>query len=132
MARPRSHALSLILAVAWTLAILALCSIPGDELPQVRLISADKIGHFTIFAGFGWLWMRSLRMNVRSRFRWVVAAGLSYAVLTEIYQGIVPIGREPDAWDAVANSAGLLAGAGLWRLSSILGYRVRNPRGTAE
>ncbi len=118
----RPRALRLLVAAAWTFFILVLCSIPGRELPEIRVVSADKIGHFTMFAVFGWLWMYSLRMEVRTRFRWVVAAGLAYAVLMEIYQGIVPIGRESELWDALANSAGLLTGASIWR------FRRRKPR----
>lgn len=113
-------------AAAWTLAILALCSIPGNELPDVSIASVDKIGHFSMFAAFAWLWMHALRIEVRARLRLVFAAGLAYAVLTEVYQGLMPLGREPDVWDAVANSAGLITGLGLWRISSRVSERVRS------
>lgn len=116
------------MAAAWTLAILALCTIPGNELPQVSIVSADKIGHFAMFTAFGWLWMHALRLEVRARVGLVLAAGLAYAVLTEVYQGLLPFGREPDVWDAVANSGGLLVGIGVWRLTS----RARNTAADSE
>ncbi len=119
----RTRVIKLALASVWTLVILALCSIPGSELPNVRIVSADKVGHFIMFAAFGFLWMHALRLEVGARFRWVIAAGLAYAVLTEVYQGLMPFGREPEAWDAVANSAGLLAGVGGWHFLS----RLRKP-----
>lgn len=108
--------IGIVVAAAWTLAILVLCTIPGNQLPQVGVLSADKIGHFAMFTAFGWLWMHALRLKVRVRFGLVLAAGLAYAVLTEVYQGVLPFGREPDMWDAVANSVGLLVGIGVWRL----------------
>lgn len=124
----QSRAFRLGLAAAWTLVILGLSSIPSNELPKVEIVSADKVVHFAMFALFGWLWMNSLRIGVRARFAWVVTAGLVYAVATEIYQGILPIGREPDAWDALANAAGLLAGGAIW----ILGRRRTHARPNAH
>ena len=110
----RSRTLWIAAAIAWTIVILALCSIPGQDLPQVQVLSADKIAHFTLFAAFAWLWMNSLALPVRMRFAIVFACGLAYAVLTEVYQGLIPIGREPDIWDSAANAAGLLVGSALW------------------
>ncbi len=107
----KSHRWNLVAAVGWTIVILALSTIPAPDLPTGRIPGVDKVAHFILFAAFGWLWIRSFVANVDRRFKQVVLAGLAYAVLTELYQGVLPFGREPDAWDAVANSAGLLAGA---------------------
>ena len=112
--KARSRRLWIVAAVAWTIIILALCSIPGRELPRVQILSADKIAHFTLFAAFAWLWMNSLALPPWTRFAAVLAGGLAYAVLTEVYQGLIPIGREPDIWDTLANAAGLLMGSALW------------------
>ena len=123
---------SLIAAVAWALFILGLCTVPGEDLPTVDVISADKIGHFGVFAILGWLWMRSWPpSDPRRRLKQVLLAGFAYAVLTEAYQGLVPIGRMADIWDAVANSGGLFAGAGLYRY---LTYRTssRIPAGASD
>jgi VanZ family protein len=127
--QPRYRPLTLLAAVGWTLLILALCTLPGEELPEINIISIDKIGHFGIFAGFGWLWMRAFPgFDLAKRLRYVLLGGLAYAGLTEIYQGVMPFGREADVWDAAANAAGLLVGVGLqWRRTAPPNSRNRPP-----
>lgn len=115
MNRSKSHTWSLTAAVGWTLLILILVSIPSPDLPDADLPSIDKFAHFALFAGFGWLWMRSLPFNVDKRFRLVLIIGFAYAVMTEVYQGMLPFGRQPDAMDVAANLAGLIGGAGFMR-----------------
>lgn len=103
-------------ATAWTLLILVLCTIPGRDLPDIQIVSADKIGHIGIFAVFGWLWMRTSPPSELDRhFKYVLLLGVAYAVLTEVYQGLLPFGRVPDVWDALANTAGLVIGAAFHR-----------------
>lgn len=101
-------------AVLWTLLILALCSMPGDNLPDLDLVSADKLGHFVLFAGFGWLWSWGSPREYRRSAPFVIAAGLVFAVGTEIYQGLLPFERDPSTADAIANTLGLLSGVWLY------------------
>ena len=97
-----------MLAVAWTLLIVAACSIPGRDVPRVDVVSADKLAHFVLFAGLGGLWMRAFTAPLRRRAKWVVIGGLAFALLTEVYQGLLPFDRSPDPLDALADVAGLL------------------------
>jgi VanZ family protein len=97
-------------AVLWTLVILAACSIPGQDLPDIEVFSIDKVAHFTVFAVFGWLWMYASRAPLRTRVIRVLAAGIAYAVLTELYQGLLPWERTPDVYDALADAVGAVAG----------------------
>lgn len=94
-------------AAAWTAGILIACSIPGSSLPDTALLSYDKVAHFVLFAGLGWLWMRALRIPLLRRAAVVLACGLAYAVLSEVYQGLLPFERAPDVYDALADSAGV-------------------------
>ena len=105
-----------LLATLWTLGILAACSIPGQDLPSVNIVSFDKFAHFVVFAGFGWLWMSVLQQPMGRRTGYVVGFGLAYAALTEVYQGFLPFDRTPDPYDALANALGLLAAVLLFRL----------------
>ena len=99
-------------AALWTVLILALCSIPGSELPEVNVVGFDKVGHLVIFAVFGWLWMRRGEQRVVARGMTVIGLGLVYAIATEVYQGLMPLGRIPDPYDVIANGVGLLVGVG--------------------
>ncbi|MGI9174537.1 MAG: VanZ family protein [Rhodothermales bacterium] len=104
---------SLLLAIAWTLFIVALCSIPCDDIPDMDIWGYDKIGHFVMFAGFGWLWAHAAPKNALG---WVLAAGVAFAGLTEVYQGLLPFDRTPDLYDALADIIGLSAGLLVYRL----------------
>ncbi|MBO0933536.1 VanZ family protein [Fibrella aquatilis] len=92
------------LAIAWTVAILAGMSIPGDGMPDLGN-SRDKWVHCFAFFGIailwrlaGWSWRRTLLF------------GVGYAIGTEIYQAIMPIGRSGDWQDALADTTGLCLG----------------------
>ena len=104
-----------LLASLWTLGILLACSLPGDELPTISLdlFEPDKIAHFILFFVFGWLWLEALPISRKSRII-IGTVGSLYAVFTEIYQGIIPMGRTPDPMDAVANVIGLFFAIGLY------------------
>ena len=103
----------LLLAVAWTLLIVALCSIPGDDIPEVTIWGYDKLGHFVMFAGFGWLWAW---VAPKRALGWVLVAGIAFAVLTEVYQGLLPFDRTPDLYDVLADLAGLFAALFVYHL----------------
>ena len=104
-----------LLAVLWTLGILAACSIPGKDLPSIDIVSFDKFAHFFVFAGFGLLWMHALRNKPGRQIVLVLGFGLAYAALTEAYQGMLPFDRTPDPIDALANTLGLLTAIFLYR-----------------
>ena len=105
------------LAIGWTLAILAACSIPGNDIPKIsfNLFEPDKIAHFILFCTFGWLWLNAIPETTRYRYFWISLSGIFYAIFTEIYQGMLPFDRTPDPMDSVANIIGLFAALGSYR-----------------
>jgi VanZ family protein len=92
------------LAVLWTVGILAACTVPGEYIPNVPVLSPDKIVHFLFFAGFGWLWTRAFP----GRPWLVLAGGLAFGIFIEIWQQTMPIGRRAEVWDVVADMVGLI------------------------
>ena len=99
------------LALAWTLAILVGCSLPGNAIPSSDWLSFDKVLHLTAFVGFGWLWLRAFPRAGLT----ILLSGLLFAVGTEVYQHLMPIGRFFDPFDALADVLGLLLGLGVAR-----------------
>lgn len=100
-------------AAAWTLLIFALCWWPkpriGASEARATLFvpNVDKVVHFALFAGYGWLWMAA---TTRRR-AWVVGAtGLAAVVLSEVGQALPIINRDANLYDALADAAGLAAG----------------------
>ncbi|GAB3563938.1 hypothetical protein GCM10027578_08560 [Spirosoma luteolum] len=94
-------------ALGSTIAIFIGCSIPGKQVPTV-FSASDKLTHVFIFAVFGGLWY----LNGYKAWR-VLLAGIGYGILIEIWQGIMPINRSFDLYDALADSIGTAAGIGV-------------------
>lgn len=95
-------------ALLWSLAVLAACSVPGDELPDASYLplSHDKWIHVFMFVGVGWLWVRAEPRRV-----WAVAlGGIAFGIGIEIWQTLLPIGRSADPFDALADVVGLAIG----------------------
>ena len=103
-------------ALLWMLAVVAACTVPGSSLPSTSLLEYDKLIHFLIFVPFGWLWMAALRMPVQRRTWLVLGGGALFAVLTELYQSLLPFQRHPDPYDALADTLGACAGVLFYRL----------------
>src|SRR5206468_3862690 len=85
----------------------------GIALTSFEVPQLDKLIHATLFAGFGWLWIRSL---ANRHFGWVLSAGVALAIITELVQGLSIIHRDPDVFDGLADVVGLTLGLGfaLW------------------
>lgn len=105
-------------ALAWTLVIFAGCSIPGNGLPP-SLTTGDKLMHVAIFLGFGFLWFQA------GYGAWtVLLAGIGYGMLIEIWQGIMPIDRSFDLYDALADTIGTILGIGLaWVIKKVVSHK---------
>ena len=103
-----------LLAICWTLAILAACSLPGNELPKLDfdLFEPDKIAHFILFFLFGFLWLAATPAEKKGRRILIAVLGTLYAILTEFYQSALPLGRTADPMDSVANLIGLFTAMG--------------------
>ncbi len=117
------------IAIAWTLLILLLCSIPQRALPDAPdWLGLDKIVHFTLFAILAQLWLRAaakgdnpLVLNPAHRWRlWL--AGVGYGAFTELYQALISwafaAGRSADVADMLADALGFTVSLllkGRWR-----------------
>lgn len=96
-------------AVLWTLGVLASCLAPGVYVPDVPILSVDKLVHVGLFLVFGLLW---LALYPARRVA-VVAWGLGLAVAIEVLQQTLPIGRSGEVFDAAADAVGLALAVGV-------------------
>jgi VanZ family protein len=84
--------------------ILGLSSIPGDDTPRIEIPYLDKVVHFTLYSGLGWMLART-----RLRLWLALLTGLLMGAGDEFYQFLTP-GRTPSVYDWFADAAGVTAG----------------------
>jgi hypothetical protein len=110
---------SYLLAILWTCAIFAACSIPGSNIPDIdfNLFEEDKLAHFSFFLIFGWLWARAIPRTFSAGFACIGLTGIIYGIGIEIYQGALLLHRSSDPLDAIADILGILTAliACAWR-----------------
>lgn len=98
---------------AYAAFIFALSSIPDPPVVGPMPLN-DKVKHFVLYFGFGWLIARGLRPAFPGRpWRLVAVAAIiasAYAVSDEYHQSFVP-GRMADWGDWLADTLGGLASA---------------------
>lgn len=104
----------LAMALAWTLFILVLLTIPSNRLPSSRAWDFDKLAHAGLFFGLALLWMRALSAHSTRMIVLVLLSGLAFAPLTELYQSILPFDRHMTFYDAVADAVGFGLGTLVW------------------
>ena len=107
----------LLAALFWTIFIMVLVGIPGNQIPKVShfidLLQPDKIVHLGLFAPFSFLWINYLSRKIKSiktSILLVVALGMFYAAITELLQVYVFIGRSGNLPDAIADFIGAIVG----------------------
>ena len=107
-------------AIIWALVVLVMTGLPGNYLPKVssfwEWLSLDKIVHVAIFATLGFLIFYGFHeqyLKSKRRYLYIVAVlllTLAYAMITEILQVLVFIGRDGNLYDFLADAAGGLLG----------------------
>ena len=98
---------SLWLGVGWLGVVAALVLSLGPTAPQGPVEHADKLVHL---AGYATLmfWWAQLYITFPQRVR-LAAALVLLGIVIEGLQGFTPT-RQPDVWDAVANTSGIMLG----------------------
>ncbi len=115
---------NLIPAYTWLVLIFIVSSIPHLKVTFVKILSMDKIAHFSEYFIFGLLFKNGLYREDNNRVRnimLVIAATTIFATLDEIHQMIVP-GRTASVYDFIAD---FLGGAVFSQIYEI-GVRVKN------
>ena len=126
LADPRRKRLFTGLAVLWTIVILGLCFLPGNEIPDVRIPLADKWVHFIIFGCWAWLVLMARARASRKTLIIAAIAAALFGWLVEVLQGQLSfLGRTQDNMDALADAVGGVLGVAFFALmnrrSSVMG-----------
>lgn len=118
------------LALVWSLAILAACSIPGDAFGDYEslLFSFDKLGHLLMFAVFGVLWARA----APGRLGAVLLGGVAFAFASEGWQTLLPFERAGDLLDVLADVVGLLLGLAVATWAAPFRRRTASEKGNVR
>lgn len=115
-------------AMLWLAGIFLLTLLPGNYFPQVSdfwsLFSPDKLIHIALFAGLGFLLIIGLRKQYpeypeRYIYSIVAGIGMLMAFLTEMLQCYLPIKRDGNLFDAIADVVGILVGFLIFHLLKI-------------
>ncbi|MBA3708042.1 MAG: VanZ family protein [Planctomycetes bacterium] len=102
-----------ILAVIATAVVVAMLLTPATYVPQPHFPHEDKLEHAGVFCVLALLW-RWARLGPLP----MLIGACVLASTTEILQAVLPIGRDGEVLDAVADLAGACIGALIARLVS--------------
>ena len=105
--------------IAWWCLIFVLTLTPGGFFPKVSsfwsLFSPDKVVHLAIFGILTYLLLKGTARQYKTlKMRYIIGipiiiSGLT-AIITEIFQAVLSIGRDASLYDVIANFVGCLLG----------------------
>ncbi len=95
-----------LIASLWTLLILFLCFIPGQDLPRVNIPLADKWAHMVLFGIFTILWHRTVRNGKGYYKLMLMLIAVFIGWLVEYVQGHYIPNRSQDNIDTLADGIG--------------------------
>jgi VanZ family protein len=108
--------------------ILILTSIPNPPIPR-QLASTDKLVHFAMYAGLGYLLARA-QLDAERFWRGAlltIVVALAAAAIDEWHQQFIP-GRSMDVADWRADALGAILGAS----AAVAGRRLRRDTGSVN
>jgi len=90
--------------------ILALSSLPADNLPKSWLLNFDKLIHLIEYFILGILLMNSMK-NVSTKMLFaVIPFGIIFGIMDEYLQSFIS-GRFSSGWDVLADTIGVIIGS---------------------
>ena len=118
-----------VLAITWSVAIVILCFIPANEVPNMKIPFADKWVHFIMFGMFSFLWLSSLKAFKLWHLMVVFLIAVIFGWLVEVLQGQLSfLGRSQDDMDTLADGFGGLLGV----LIFYIGYRFSHKKASKK
>lgn len=113
---------ALWLGLGWlVIAVIFYFSLSHHSLEPRTHLPIDKVEHFSAYVGLMW-WFSQLYIQTRQRIGLALAL-VGMGILIEILQGMTGY-RDMDAWDAVADTLGMLFG--WWLVGTRFGNVLTN------
>ncbi|KAF5066251.1 VanZ like family protein [anaerobic digester metagenome] len=106
-------------SILWTVVILVLTLLPGNYIPRVgsfwNLFSPDKLIHVFLFSVLALLLFSGFFKQYPGRSKryitgMVLAFSILLAIITELLQAMLPLGRSGNVYDTIADFAGISLG----------------------
>ena len=114
-----------LLAIAYLILISILFLLPGSSLPRKNWfddIYLDKWIHVFLFAILILLWLKAYPGSSSRLFLFFIISAILYGILIELSQELFIVNRSLDVWDILADTAGVIGGAWIWK-----GYKKNKP-----
>jgi VanZ family protein len=112
-----SRPVRLAIYVLACLILLYITLAPGKDVPGVGLIW-DKAEH-----AIAWAVLTGAGLLLSTKRRWAIPLfAFLFGAAVEILQAVMPLGRDGDVMDLIADSAGIAAAWIVWRLMVRLGW----------
>jgi len=115
-----------ILLFAYILIVFALSTIPGNSFPESEIWTFDKWIHFCEYGVLGILLFVYFQKKFTSwkTVVFVIIFGSFIGAIDEIYQGLMPFGRDMSFYDWMADFFGVIVAAAI--LQKIIHSRQKN------
>lgn len=101
-------------ALIWLVIITMLSTGPGVPLPEVKLVTTDKLAHAAAYAVLCWLILRTWKNAGLTPILWTVLFCAGYGALMEWVQGTFYPNRFFEYYDMLANTIGAILSGIVW------------------
>lgn len=95
-------------AIAITIVIFIVISIPGPKLPHTGFSGLDKAAHLLFFGT--WSLAVQFGFTIRHRWNWILISGVTFGLITEVIQIFIKE-RSFDLFDLLFDTFGLMLAA---------------------
>ena len=108
---------ALAIAIFLTIFITAISLISLKGVHLIKVSNSDKFGHLIAYFLLSLSWLYALKGIIQKKNKKYILIFIliSYGIIIEILQGVLTTYRQADFYDIVANSAGVLFAAILFR-----------------
>lgn len=102
----------LIITIGYSLALITVCLIKLNNIPDIGVSFGDKIFHFLAYGLLTFLWFYTFIYAFRFKKKKAILSAsilsVIFGIIIEVLQGSVTVSRQFDVYDVIANTMGVL------------------------